>query len=152
MVPLQRLTHVGLCVSDLDRSLGFYRDLLGFRVRDELDVEGEPADRLLRLRGVKLRAVYLERDGVTLELLRFASPPGPAPRRRTMHELGLTHLSFRVGDLDATLAALRAAGAHVLDDTLIRVAASGAAACFVTDPDGQLIELVQARIPRAQPS
>src|SRR5207249_3747885 len=48
-------------------------------------------------------------------------------------------------DLDATLDAVRAAGERVLDETLIRVPASGAAACFVTDPDGQLIELVQSR-------
>jgi catechol 2,3-dioxygenase-like lactoylglutathione lyase family enzyme len=145
MVPLERLTHVGLCVSDLERSLGFYRDALGFRMRDQLDVEGEPADTLLRLRGVQLRAVYLERDGVTLELLRFASPPAPPSRRRTMHEPGLTHLSFRVADLDATLAALRAAGERILDETHIRMPDSGAAACFVVDPDGQLIELVQSR-------
>jgi len=150
MVPLERLTHVGLGVSHLERSLRFYRDLLGFRPVHELEVEGEPADTLLRLRAVKLRAVYLARDGVTLELLHFASPPAPPPHSRTMREPGLTHLSFRVADLDATLAALRAAGERVLDETLVRVAASGAAACFVTDPDGQLIELVQSR-PGASP-
>jgi catechol 2,3-dioxygenase-like lactoylglutathione lyase family enzyme len=144
MVPLQRLTHVGICVSDLERSLRFYRDLLGFRFEHELEVEGEPSDTLLRLRGVKLHAVYLQRDGVRIELLRFASPPAPPPRTRAMHEHGLTHLSFRVADLDATLAALRAAGESVLDDSVIRIPAFEAAACFVSDPDGQLIELVQA--------
>ena len=151
MVPLERLTHIGLGVSDLGRSLRFYRDLLGFRPVHELEVEGEPADTLLRLNDVKLRAAYLERDGVTLELLHFVRPPAPPPRRRPMHEHGLTHLSFRVADLDATLAAVRAAGERVLDETLIRVPASGAAASFVTDPDGQLIELVQSRdgAPRA---
>src|SRR5437867_2141421 len=81
MIPLERLTHVGLCVSDLERSLRFYRDLLGFRPVKEIEVEGEPADTLLGLRDVKLRAAYLERDGVTLELLRFARPPAPPPRR-----------------------------------------------------------------------
>src|SRR5207237_298849 len=120
MIPLERLTHVGLCVSDLERSLRFYRDLLGFRSVKEIEVEGEPADTLLGLRDVKLRAAYLERDGVTLELLRFARPPAPPPRRRTLHEPGLTHLSFRVADLDATLAAVRAAGERVLDETLLR--------------------------------
>jgi catechol 2,3-dioxygenase-like lactoylglutathione lyase family enzyme len=143
-VPLQRLTHVGVCVSDLDRALAFYRDLLGFAVEHELAVEGEPTDTLLRLRDVKLRAVYLWRDGVRLELLRFASPAAPPARARTLHETGLTHLSFRVADLDATLAALRSAGVRVLDETVIRFPEHGAAACFVTDPDGQLIELVQA--------
>ena len=120
MVPLERLTHIGLGVSDLGRSLRFYRDLLGFRPVHELEVEGEPADTLLRLNDVKLRAAYLERDGVTLELLHFVRPPAPPPRRRPMHEHGLTHLSFRVADLDATLAALRAAGERVLDETVWR--------------------------------
>jgi glyoxylase I family protein len=144
VVPLARLTHVGICVSDLERSLRFYRDLLGFSYQHDLEVEGEPSETLLRLPGVKLKAVYLERDGVRIELLRFASPPAPAPRPRTMHEHGLTHLSFRVADLDATLAALRAAGERVVDDTVIRIPEFQAAACFVADPDGQLIELVQA--------
>ena len=144
MVPLQRLTHVGICVSDLERSLRFYRDLLGFRFEHELEVEGEPSDTLLRLRGAKLHAVYLHRDGVRIELLRFASPPAPPPRPRAMHERGLTHVSFRVADLEATLAALRAAGERILDETVIRLPEFEAAACMITDPDGQLIELVQA--------
>ena len=144
MVPLLRLTHIGICVSDMTRSLVFYRDLLGFRREHELHVEGEPSDTLLKLRGVVLDAVYLTRDGVRIELLRFASPPAPAARVRAMHEHGLTHLSFRVADLDATLTALRAAGERVLEETIIRIPQVQAAACLVVDPDGQLIELVQS--------
>jgi catechol 2,3-dioxygenase-like lactoylglutathione lyase family enzyme len=141
---IQRLTHVGICVSDLERSLAFYRDLLGFAPEHELKVEGEPTDTLLRLRGTKLKAVYLARDGVRIELLHFASPPAPPRHQRVMNEVGLTHLSFRVADLDAVVADLRAAGAQVLDDTVLRFPDFGSAACFVVDPDGQLIELVQA--------
>jgi len=144
MIPLVRLTHIGICVADMERALRFYRDLLGFRFEHELRVAGEPSDTLLRLRGVALHAVYLARDGVRIELLRFASPPAPPARTRSMNEHGLTHLSFRVEDLDATLAALRAAGERVLEETIIRMPAYRSAACFVVDPDGQLIELVQA--------
>jgi glyoxylase I family protein len=144
MVPLQRLTHVGICVSDMERSLHFYRDCLGFRHEHELRVAGEPSDTLLRLRDVDLHAVYLARDGVRIELLRFASPPGPPPRPRPLNALGLTHLSFRVLDLEATLAALRAAGERVLEETVIRFPEFQSAAGMVIDPDGQPIELVQA--------
>ena len=144
MGPLLRLTHVGIAVSDLERALRFYRDLLGFRREHELHVEGEPSDTLLRLRGVNLDAVYLVRDGVRIELLRFTSPPAPPHHARRMNEPGLTHLSFRVQDLDATLDALRAAGERVLEETIIRIPQVQAAACFVVDPDGQLIELVQS--------
>lgn len=144
-VPLQRLTHVGVGVSDLERSLHFYRDLLGFAYEHELEVAGEPTDTLLRLKGSSLKAVYLARDGVRIELLHFASPPRPVvPRPRPMHELGLTHLSFRVADMDATLDALRAAGERVLEETIVRFPDFGAAACMIVDPDGQLIELVQS--------
>jgi len=153
MVPLTRLTHIGICVSDMERSTRFYRDLLGFTYESDLRVAGEPSDTLLRLRDVDLHAVYLTRDGVRIELLAFASPPAPAPRTRAMHERGLTHLSFRVADMEATIAALRAAGERVLDETIIRFPEFGAAACMVTDPDGQLIELVQSPgDPAAPPS
>jgi catechol 2,3-dioxygenase-like lactoylglutathione lyase family enzyme len=144
MIPLERLTHVGLCVSDLDRSLRFYRDLLGFSPEHELRVAGEPTDTLLGLRGVRLHAVYLRRDGLRLELLHFASPPAPPRPPRPMNEHGLTHLSFRVADLNATIAALRAAGERVVEESVIRIPQSGAAACMILDPDGQLLELVQS--------
>ena len=144
MLPLQRLTHVGICVSDLARSLRFYRDLLGFTPEHALDVEGEPTDTLLRLRGTKLHAEYLTRDGVRIELLRFASPAAPARPERPLNQYGLTHLSFRVADLDAVLDGLRAAGERVLEETVIRFPEWQSAAGFVLDPDGQLIELVQA--------
>jgi catechol 2,3-dioxygenase-like lactoylglutathione lyase family enzyme len=144
MVPLLRLTHIGICVSDLERSLRFYRDLLGFTYEHDLEVAGEPTDTLLRLRDVHLKAVYLTRDGVRIELLHFASPPGPAVRARPFTERGLTHLSFRVADLDATLEALRAAGERVCEETVVRFPEFQAGAALVTDPDGQVIELVQA--------
>jgi catechol 2,3-dioxygenase-like lactoylglutathione lyase family enzyme len=140
-----RMTHVGICVTDVERSVRFYRDGLGFAYRSELRVQGEPSDTLLRLRGVDLRAVYLERDGTRIELLYYAAPgavQGDAPR--PMNQCGLTHLSLRVDSVADTLAALRAAGAQPLDDTRIDIPEFGAAAIFVADPDGTLIELVQS--------
>jgi catechol 2,3-dioxygenase-like lactoylglutathione lyase family enzyme len=143
-VSLLRLTHIGLCVADMERALRFYRDLLGFRFEHELRVEGEPSDTLLRLRGVRLHAVYLVRDGVRVELLCYASPPAPPARPRAMNEHGLSHLSLRVSDLDQTLAELRAADVRVLEETVIRIPEFRSAAAFIVDPDGQLIELVQS--------
>src|SRR5262245_37660533 len=144
MLPLARLTHVGICVSDIERSLRFYRDLLGFSWEHQLEVEGEPTDTLLRLHGTKLRAEYLSRDGVRIELLYFTSPPAPLRPERPMNQYGLTHLSFRVTDLDAVLDGLRVAGERVLDETVIRFPEWQSAAGFIVDPDGQLIELVQS--------
>ena len=144
MLPIARITHVGIGVSNLERSLRFYRDLLGFTWEHELDVEGEPTDTLLRLRGTKLHAEYLTRDGVRIELLHVASPAAPPRPERPMNQYGLTHLSFRVTDMEAVLDAIRAAGERVVEETVIRFPEWQSAACMILDPDGQLIELVQA--------
>jgi catechol 2,3-dioxygenase-like lactoylglutathione lyase family enzyme len=61
-----------------------------------------------------------------------------------MNQYGLTHLSFRVTDMDAVLKGLRAAGERILEETVIRFPEWQSAACFIIDPDGQLIELVQS--------
>ena len=61
-----------------------------------------------------------------------------------MNRLGLTHLSFRVDNLAATLETLTHAGVRVLEQTHIDIPAFGAAAVMITDPDGTLIELVQS--------
>jgi len=137
-----RVAHLGICVSDLAGSLRFYRDLLGFRELSRLDVAGAHADRLLGLKSVKLRAVYLERDGTRIELLAFASPElVSAPIPRPVNQVGLTHLSLRVSDLPGVVEEPRAAGVCVLEATAINPV--GSAAVFVTDPDGTRVELVE---------
>ena len=142
---LRRLTHIGICVSDGERSLRFYRDVLGFRNVSELQVAGEPSETLLQLTNVALRAMYLERDGTRIELLHYTSPGHQGDGRpRPMNQLGLTHLSLRVDDLAVTLEELKKAGVRVLDETRIDIPGFQAAAVFITDPDGTLIELVQS--------
>ena len=144
-MPILRATHVGICVTDLERSLRFYRDLLGFEYLSNIRVAGEPSDTLLALRDVDLEAHYLERDGLRLELLWFASPPRREPRaERCMNDLGLTHFSLRVSDLGALLAELRKNGVEVVDRTRIDIPGFETAAVMIADPDGQWIELVQS--------
>ena len=144
-MPLQRVTHVGVCVTDLERSVAFYRDLLGFQYLSEIHVAGEPSDTLLSLKDVDLRAAYLERDGFRLELLLYGSPKSPRQARpHAMNDLGFTHLSLRVSDLAEVVSQLRAAGVKIVDATRIDIPAFEAAAVMIEDPDGLRIELVQA--------
>lgn len=139
-----KLSHHGLCVSDLERSLAFYRDGFGFREISRMTFGDAGTQRLLGLPNARLEAVYLRRDGCTLELLHFPQPgthlrDGPRP----MNRVGLTHLSFLVDDLEATLAELSALGAGVLVESRLDGGADGPQVVFVTDPDGTRIELVQ---------
>lgn len=142
--PIQRLSHIGLCVSNLERSIAFYRDVLGFSVLSRLEVSGKDAERLVGLANLELSAVYLERDGTRLELLYYASPghvAGEMPN--PLNRLGLTHLSFRVSDLERALAAIPHAGGRVLDGSRIENPRFRTHAAFVLDPDGLRIELLE---------
>jgi catechol 2,3-dioxygenase-like lactoylglutathione lyase family enzyme len=144
-VVIRRLSHLGICVADLERSLHFYREGLGFREVSALELTGEPSATLLGLPGVSLRARYLERDGARIELLHYPSPGALGDGRpRPMNARGLTHLSFRVEGLDAALARLAALGGTVLAASRIGSERAGVQAAFVCDPDGTRIELVEA--------
>jgi catechol 2,3-dioxygenase-like lactoylglutathione lyase family enzyme len=140
-----RLSHLGLCVADLERSLRFYCDGLGFREVGGLDAAGEPSATLLELPGVEVRARFLERDGARLELLHYPRPGATGDARpRPMNAVGFTHLSFRVDDLDAAMARLEALGGRALAHTRIENPRFGARAAFLADPDGARLELVEA--------
>ncbi|MGH7338517.1 MAG: VOC family protein [Myxococcota bacterium] len=142
---IQRLTHMGICVSDLERSLRFYCDLLGCEEVGRLELEGQPTATLNGWPDVKVRAVYLERDGWRLELMEFPVPGWIGPSTpRPMNQLGLTHLSFRVADLDAVCARIEAAGGGVLRETRLAVPGSPTRAIMAFDPDGVRIELIEA--------
>ena len=115
-----RMSHIGICVSDRVRSLRFYHDVLGFRYVSELEVDGRLPSTLLRLDDVDLRAIYLEREGVRIELLYYEAPGHKGDGfPRAMNQLGLTHLSLRTDDLDRTLAEFQSKDVKILQETRI---------------------------------
>ena len=137
-------SHFGICVSDLERSMRFYCDGLGFTVA-ESHVVGPVFDRLMELDALALSSQFLRRDGLAIELLHYSSPEaiGPA-ERRPMNQLGLTHLSVRVDDVDEVARSLESLGGAVVPDTRTTFELGGNVLDFVycTDPDGVRIELM----------
>ena len=140
-------SHFGICVSDLERSLRFYCEALGFSAA-ESHVVGDEFGRLMELEGVSLRSQFVRRDAVAIELLQYTSPDVIGePVRRPLNQLGLTHLSVRVDDVDAVAAMVERLGGMVVTGTRTTFDLSGTTLDFVycTDPDGVRIELM--RIP-----
>ncbi len=129
--------HLGQCVSDLERSKRFYTELLQFTVEREIQPPDELSAKLLRLPPpLGMTACYLRRDGLVLELLHFAAARARTHEPRVMNDLGLTHISVSVDDVDGVLGRVEEYGGTVLADTNI------GNACFITDPDGQLVEIL----------
>ena len=141
---IEYVMHVGICVRDLERSIRFYRDGLGFKEAGGLEVVGEPTATMLGLPELELHAVYLERDGLRIELLHYPIPGtvGEATAR-PMNQPGLTHFAVRVSDLVGVLEELVALGGHVLEGTRVYNADYDCHLVYATDPDGTRLELAQ---------
>lgn len=129
-----RLHHAGISVPDLDRSLAWYCAALGLRPGYRFEVPP------LRLRG----GFALGDGDAGVELIELAgSAPGvpktDPPAANAVH--GFNHICFRVSDLGAAYARLLAHGAVAVWDPR-DAPEPGMRMAYVTDPDGNLIELV----------
>jgi catechol 2,3-dioxygenase-like lactoylglutathione lyase family enzyme len=142
-------SHVGICVSDLDRSLRFYRDGLGFEPTKRYAITSETMpglEKVIEVDGpVSLVSQFLQRGEVCIELLWYPDRAPTGTPAATRAQLGLTHLSFLVDDIEKAAAVLVEHGATILDHTR---PGGGAQLLFLADPDGTRVELMG----RAQPS
>jgi lactoylglutathione lyase len=137
-------SHFGICVSDLDRSLRFYCDALGFEKAESHAIGCEFAA-LMDLPDVAVTSQFIRRGEISVELLAFHEPaPLGDGERRPLHQLGLTHLSFRVEDVTAMAARIVELGGAVVDSsrTSIALGAARLELVYCLDPDGVRIELM----------
>ena len=141
------ISHVGVCVSDLEQSVRFYVDGLGFEAAESWTI-GSEYGALMELPDVELTSQFLRRDGSSIELLHYRSPGviGTAGRR-PVNQVGLTHLCFRVDDVDAVAARLSDLGGMVYPHTRTTFPDGDGNPqldfVYCTDPDGTRIELMR---------
>ena len=135
----QHLFHVGFCVSDLDRSLPFYVDTLGFELINRWEEDNSKTDPGMGVPGCSLELAQLRGYGITLELFVYKSAAGepipPAP-----NQVGCAHLSIGVGDMNAFVAKLKAEGKVEFVSEPIRLTVGQWV--FIKDPDGILVEIM----------
>jgi catechol 2,3-dioxygenase-like lactoylglutathione lyase family enzyme len=137
-------SHFGICVSDLARSLRFYCEALGFERAESHSIGSEFAQ-LMDLPDVSVTSQFIRKEGTAIELLAFSEPaPFGDRERRAVNQLGLTHLSFRVADVEAVAARVVQFGGTVVESSRTAIDFGGTALTFVycTDPDGVRVELM----------
>ena len=143
--PGPAFSHFGICVSDLERSLRFYCEALGFEKAESHDIGSEFA-RLMDLSDVSghlaVHPPRADRDRAP-RLPRCPRPSATANDGR-VNQLGLTHLSFRVPDVAGTAARIVELGGAVVESSRTIIDLGGTALEFVycTDPDGVRVELM----------
>jgi len=132
--------HLVVGVTDMDRALAFYRDVLGMEVVFESLISGEPFDTVLHAtRTQEGRVVGGLLGGLMVELLSLgAKPLADKPARRG--STGIHNLSLSVIDLDDTHRRITAAG-HTPDQQPFEI--GGVRMFFVKDPDGTPVEFIE---------
>lgn len=129
-----KLDHIGIAVKDLASALAFYRDALGLEIEGTEDVASQ-----------KVRALFVPVGEARLELLEATAPESPIARFIEKRGPGLHHITLRVDDIRAALAALKARGIRLIDEEP-RPGAEASLIAFVhpASTGGVLIELKQS--------
>jgi catechol 2,3-dioxygenase-like lactoylglutathione lyase family enzyme len=139
--------HHSFTVSDMDRALHFYRDLLGLElVQDAVRANLEAYDKIVAFTNADLRIVMLrEKQGdFFLELIQYRNPPTKA-RKLQNDFVGASHVCFLVDDIIAEYSRLSSAGVR-FNSPPVDIVRDGKLICralYMFDPDGITVELEQ---------
>ncbi|MDP6426360.1 MAG: VOC family protein, partial [Dehalococcoidia bacterium] len=91
---IKKIRHTGIVVRDLDISMHFYCDLLGFKITRQLDESGVYVDNMLSLDQVRVATVKMTApDGQMIELLKFHTHLNEQ-KPRDINNVGITHIAF----------------------------------------------------------
>jgi catechol 2,3-dioxygenase-like lactoylglutathione lyase family enzyme len=141
------LHHVGLTVSDLERSIEFYRAVLGCVIRERSESDAPEIEALTGVAGAHIVTADLELNGgAILELIQYLVPKaGTLTQQR--HEPGHTHIGFAVEDVDAAYERLAMSGSPPTSRPIVidepGSAWHGIRAIYACDPDGRTVECLE---------
>ena len=147
--PLVRaVDSIGLTVSDLDRSVEFYSNVLNFRKVSETEVDGENYEHLEGVFGLRMRIARMQLGSESIELTEFLAPRGkPAPVDARSNDRWFQHVAIIVSDMDRAYQRLREHKVqHASSGPQLLPAwnpnAGGIRAFYFRDPDGHPLEIL----------
>jgi catechol 2,3-dioxygenase-like lactoylglutathione lyase family enzyme len=148
---MQGIFHTGITVSDLDRSIPFYRDVLGLEVMTgPTDVfEGDDLSKALGLEDARLRLVIFKVGDGSLELLQYLSPDSAVKNPMPPSTLGAMHVAFRVENAEEKMKELESKGIKFLSplNVVDEGPLNGWKWVYFKDPDGITLELIEYNEP-----
>jgi catechol 2,3-dioxygenase-like lactoylglutathione lyase family enzyme len=146
---IDAVDSVTITVSDMDRALDFYEDVLTFEKVSDVEVTGEAYERLIGVFGLRMRVARLRLGDEHVELMEVMTPKGrPIPVDSRSNDRWFQHVAIIVSDMDRAFAWLRAHDITYASPAPQRLpnwnpAAGGIEAFYFKDPDGHNLEVLQ---------
>jgi len=138
--------HTGITVSDIERSLVFWRDVLGFELSHRAHQKGELAEQITGVIGAEILIAVVKAPGHKIELLEYRAPENRKRQDQLRPcDLGAVHIALTVEDLDDLLKTIAASGWKAAGEpqTLTVGPNAGKRVIYVRDPDGTTIEFME---------
>ena len=137
------IRHVGLVVADLEKSLKFWCDTMGFVVSRQMEESGSHIDAIMGLKDVRVTTAKLKSpDGNMLELLCFRSHPSQPAWEGSPYCTGLTHIAMTVQSMEETVARLSNRGVRFPNPPQ-RSPDGKVIVTYAVGPENILLELVE---------
>jgi catechol 2,3-dioxygenase-like lactoylglutathione lyase family enzyme len=139
---IKNIRHTGIVVNDLNASLHFYQDMLGFKVVKQMEESGRYIDNILALSNVKVTTVKMASpDGQLIELLYYSSHV-KEQKTREICDIGISHIALTVDDLNSYHNKLKNQGVQF--NCPPQLSPDGyAKVTFCRAPEGTFVELVE---------
>lgn len=140
-----RAIHTGMVVSDIDKSIAFYRDGLGLSVTDKIRHAGEHVSRLVGIQVSGVHLAFVSLPNWEIELLQYDVPAGNARSSSRPSDIGCMHLSLQVESVDRALVTMAGAGFYPVGVVMSPQSGprKGGKIVYTQDPDGNVIELAE---------
>src|SRR5215472_9088334 len=139
---------VAITVSDLDRSVDFYSNVLNFQKISEYELSGAGYEHLEDVFGLRIRAARMRLGNEKIELMEYLAPKGrPVPADSRGNDHWFQHIAIIVSDMDKAYAWLRQNKVHHASSGPQRLPdwnknAGGIQAFYFRDPDGHFLEIL----------
>ncbi len=149
---IENIDHINIVVKDLEKSITFYTELLGFTLFRRARLKGEWIDKVVGLKDVEGEVAYIRAPGgePRIELLQYFNPAGGyIADNSNANTLGLRHIAFRVDDIQGICRKLDKGEVNFYSEPVtvpsgvIKHEAGHKTLVYFLDPDGVLLELAE---------
>ena len=142
MAAVLKNLHFGFTVSDLPRTIAFFRDCMGFQIEKEGRDAPEETEHFVGVPGADLKYCVIKAPDHTIEVMQYLGPPERRRLEGRPCDVGFSHLCYLVDDIDAFIAKAAAFDVYPVNPPLT-FPTHRVRGIYMRDPDGLTIEVIQ---------